>query len=149
MYEQYLRLIDFTTYTDFSKLVMDSYSQLYKKGKISSNYFTGFFLENITNGNNEYADIIQQNKQYGLLAFHSDSLFLNEQIDLLCCIYKDKCNEKETITKAVEKEWINLLPKNPWDIIYFRIPSNSQNIGYGFGLSRLLTFVTNKNHCFV
>ncbi|WP_019537648.1 MULTISPECIES: lanthionine synthetase LanC family protein [Proteiniphilum] len=150
VFKQYLKLVDFACYSDFSQLLLDSYAQLYRNGKIVSNYYTGCLLENIVKDKNDYQDIIQDNKQYGLLNFHNCSLHLHEQIDLLSLLQQaDSRNGKDGIIKTVEKEWVNSQPKNSWDKLNYRIPQYAKDTGYGFGLSRLLVFVTNKKHLFV
>jgi len=89
VFDQYLKLVDFVSYSNFSRILVDLYAGLYRNNKITSNYSRGYLLENVLKDNlDEYEDIIRNNKHYGLLNLYNDYLLLYEQIDVSSYLLK-------------------------------------------------------------
>jgi len=96
-----------------------------------------------------FCEDIQNNKNNGFLNFHIDSLFLHEQIDLLSFLHTDAHEKKGKIKKIIDIDWLSSTERYTGNIINYRIPQSARNIGYGFGISRLLAYTTNEDHFLV
>lgn len=147
IYELYLKLIDYSGYVHFSKLLLKDYANLYRTGRIMSSLTIGHYLDVIVKQHNikEYEDVVEYNIKNGIENIHPETLSLKEKIDLTILIYKNK-----VITPC------GLLPdmKNIHEEVVIenvRVTKNntSSPFGYGAGLGRLLLFYVNKHAEFV
>lgn len=60
-FEEYLKLVDYTNYSDFSTTLIDLYYQQYYNNKIVNSYTVGHFLKNIIDINQDNKIIIEKN----------------------------------------------------------------------------------------
>ena len=143
-YKTYLKLVDYSGYTHFSRYLLEDYVALYRKGKITSSLEVGFYLSRITGKYNikEYEDVINENINNSINNIYLDALSLKERIDFAKIIndikYK-KINEFDLLQEIEnmneDKVILSLLKT---------IDEKSFPFGYGAGLGRLLIYRINK-----
>ncbi len=133
-FEIYLQMVCECRYADYSRVVLDDYAEIYRKGWIMSSYKVGHYLKKIdTEG--KYKDVIESNKRFS--DFNDVKIHtLRNRIDLAYLSGKAEVLGK-IITVRNEKN----LEKE----ILEHIPNNAFAAGYEQGISRLLIYLTNKN----
>lgn len=141
-FETYLKLIDFSSYSYFSKSLIDSYARLYREGRIASSLSIGYYMHRIMTQNNitEYNDVIKNNIKYGLTNIHPDLLFLEEKINIKRIVENISGNFKIAQTLADIKLLGISLEK-----IKKMIRPGRPLCDYQYGLARYLIFCVNKN----
>lgn len=145
VFGDYLRLVDFSGYSDFSPSLLDAYASLFRKGRIASSYALGFYLEKISTGASlpDYADVIQNNKQYALANLKPDLLLLRERLDLLKLMQQDTTLGSADKIK-LEKGLLDARGKELEQNILRLIPAKTYIPGYGFGIARFLRYCVNN-----
>ncbi|SFL04884.1 Lanthionine synthetase C-like protein [Porphyromonadaceae bacterium KH3CP3RA] len=138
IYETYLKLLLYSDYSDFSKLLLRDYTELYCKNKILSSYPVGHYLKRLTTqyGIPNYKDVIESNINNGFKDLSLSELILKEKIEIICLIHEDSnifndSEQKELIIKNIS---IRMMPDGQ------DIPIEYQN-----GLARYLAFYVNRN----
>jgi hypothetical protein len=145
MFEEYLKLVNYTKYPDVSLTLIDQYYQQFNTNKIENNYTIGHYLKNVIGINQDNKIIIENNMIYGYKNIHLDTLYLYEQIDLLSLLNNDLIDKNNQPLEKFEKKWLNVSKANLVHKIQFFLPNNAKDVGYGYGLSRLiLYFINNK-----
>jgi GT2 family glycosyltransferase len=133
VYETYLKLVDFSEYSDFSVSLINDYAELYRENKMASSLSIGHYLRSITTKNDlssEYNDIIDSNINSGLKNIYPSSLSLNEKLNL-AKVLNDMDNSYEIDLFA---------PKNN-----LSRPASSQ-LDYQLDTARYLIYRVNKNN---
>lgn len=140
-FETYLKLIDFSGYTDFSNYLISSYAELYRSGRIASSLAIGYYLDKVTKRNKItlYFDVINSNMNYGIKNIYPDLLPLDDKIDLTKIIeaHRENCGVDFQFTDIEFKE-------ESVEKIKRMIRPNYPQYGYQFGLSRYLIHCVNK-----
>ena len=132
IYTTYLKLIDYSGYAHFSRLLPDDYAALYQEGKIVSSLETGYYLKKITDSYHikGYEDVINENICNGAKGAYPCTLTLKERVDMA----------KLTGDRAYE------IPANmPIQNLLKTVDKNSYPLGYGAGLGRLLIYLVDKD----
>ncbi len=82
VYETYLKLLVYSGYSDFSKLLLRDYTELYRKNKILSSYPVGYYLQRLTTkyGISNYKDVIDSNINNGIKNVSLNTLTLKEKL---------------------------------------------------------------------
>jgi hypothetical protein len=141
VFSDYLRLVYLSNYDDFSKSLIESYASLYRKGRIKSSYFIGFYLEKIIIENSlpDYTDVINRNKQDSFANLKPNMFTLRELLDLLNLLHQDTTF---WISNGIKLENILLdyQGKELEENILRLIPDITFIAGYGFGVARLLRY---------
>lgn len=144
-YINYLKLIEYSSYDRFSPSLLDSYSLLYRKGKIISSLEVGYYLMLITEkyGIKGYYDVINENIINGIKNLHTYTLSLNERINSVTLIDKIKSTREAAF---VDIPTPNVMCENDKIGNLLEIIDHRNNpIGYGAGLARLLIYyIDNK-----
>ena len=139
IYKTYLKLIDYAGYPNFSRLVLEDYAALYRKGMIVSTVETGYYLNRLTEKYHikGYEDVINDNKKFGIKNIFPSTLSLRERIDLA------KLVNNEEIDLFSEFEHI----KNDKIIkdLLNKVDEKTHPLGYGAGLGRFLIYCVDKN----
>lgn len=142
IYETYLRLIDFSRYTYFSRSLLNDYATLYRKGRVVSSPAIGVLLNAITTKNNikGYTDIIDDNIRHGIRNIHS-ALSLKERIDLMKLTNKihHESFEDRLFPELQYPYKADLIP-----ILLKITDQKSSPLGYGTGLGRFLMAYTDR-----
>ena len=133
IHKTYLKLVDYSGYTHFSRTLLEDYAALYRKGKTVSSLETGYYLKRIADRYHitGYEDIIDENIRNGTNGMYSCTLSLRERIDLAKLINHKKCDiphKGETIQDLLKTVNDNYYP-----------------FGYGAGLGRLIIYLVNKD----
>jgi len=140
-----LKLIDYSDYSDFSRIIIDDYATLFRKGKIVSSLEIGYYLQNIAEKNNMkgYEDVIHENIYYGTKHIYSCTLSLKESIELEKSAYRVKNEAINEFEKLSDMQGMNIEKM----IRHFEKTAdrNCNPFGYGAGLARLLIYLTDKN----
>ena len=143
IYKTYLRLIDYSGYTDFSRSVLEDYAALYRKGKVVSSLEIGYYLKLITNKYQitGYEDVISDNIRFGTATIFPVAVSLRDRIDpaklmnsLNICETKDMQLDIKGLNKEVAIK--NLLKT---------VDEKHNPLGYGAGLARLLIYDVDSN----
>lgn len=134
IYETYLKLIDFTDYRYLSNLLLESYADLYRKGRVVSSVVIGFYMGMLVRKNNltGYDDIVSAHIINGIKNIYEDLLSLKEKIDILKLLFD------------IENNGIMQLPGKKNDILIDSTNINLWPLHYKGGLTRLLLFSVNK-----
>ena len=141
----WLKLIDYSDYTHFSRSLLEEYTALYRKNRITGSLTVGYYLSRIAVKNKitEYEDLINENIKNGLNNIYLPALSLRERIDLAKIAEdikyadfkeQDILPEIEGIHK--EKVIVDLLKT---------VDEKLHPYGYGAGLGRLLLYCVDKN----
>ena len=133
IYKIYLKLVDYSGYANFSRLLLEDYAVLYRKGKIVNSLEIGYYLKRITEKYNikEYEDVINENIHNGTKGMYPYTLSLRERIDMAKLINNEECDiphEGETTRDLLKTVNENYYP-----------------LGYGAGLGRLLIYLIDKD----
>ena len=138
VYQTYLKLIDYSGYAYFSRVVLEDYAALYRNGKIASSLSTGHYLKLITEKNhiNGYEDVISDHLKYGIKNCHPYTLSFKERIDLAKLINNYESNDLLRINKYEDLKMQDLLNT---------IGDKSYILGYDAGLGRFLIYCIDKN----
>ena len=144
-YEIYLKLVDYSGYTDFSRYLLEDYASLYRKRKIISSLEIGFYLSKITANYtiDKYEDIINENINNGISNIYPNTLSLKERIDyakIINELKREKINEFDLI-----QENKNMYEDKAIHDLLKIVDERSFPFGYGAGLGRLLVYCVNNN----
>lgn len=132
-FEVYLQMVCECRYANYSRVVLDHYAGLYKKGRIISSYKVSYYLRKIDN-EGKYKDVIEGNKRYsGLKSTKIHTL--RHRIDL-AKISGEIGDLQEVILEGNEKK----IEKE----VLEHILNGAFTSGYEQGISRLLIYLTNK-----
>lgn len=138
--ETYLKLIDFSRYTNFSNYLMSSYAELYRSGRIASSLPIGYYLDKITKQNkiSLYFDVINDNISNGMKNIHLNLLALDEKINLIKIVesYEENLGDVRLASIDICGESFNKIKR--------MIRPNHPQYGYQLGLSRYLIYCVNK-----
>jgi len=138
-FKTYLKTVYYSDYPHFSRLLIEDFATLSRKGRIASSLEIGYYLKKITE---KYfikgcEDILSENISNEIKNLHPFMLSVKEKIDYQK-IMNDNDNEKEyEISKNI-------------DFLDLHSILNSMErkycpLGYGDGLSRLLIYLVNKD----
>jgi len=145
IYKSYLKLVDYSGYSDFSRFLLDVFALLYRKGKIISSLETGYYLNRITNKHTiiGYEDVISANIDYGIKNIYPITLSMKERIDLAKIMYsiKNGVNKKDANLSNI----INFRLESVTKILEKTKSSDFTSYGYSDGVARLLIFYVNKD----
>lgn len=138
IYETYLKLLMYSGYSDFSKLLLRDYTYLYRKNKILSSYPVGHYLQRLTTkyGISDYKEVIEFNINNGLRNIYMNALTLKEKIGIMCLIHEDNniFNNNEAVEIIIKNIDMKIIPDGQ------SIPIDYQN-----GFARYLAFYVNRN----
>lgn len=124
IYETYLALIDYSSYSNFSNYLLKAYAELYRNDKIMSSFLVGCYLDKTVKFNNinGYDDIIESNINNGIQSIQPDYLPLKELIVSmkLVKLINEKCNDStllyaNSLSKDMEYKIIKALQPNSSD----------------------------------
>lgn len=133
-FEIYLQMVCECRYADYSRVVLDDYAELYRKGWIMSSYKVGHYLKKIdTEG--KYKDVIDNNKRYSDFR-ETKTHSLRTRIDLA-----KLCGKTDSLHRIILANSEENIEKT---ILQF-IPQGVFVAGYEQGISRLLIYLTNIN----
>lgn len=128
--KEYLKIIFLCNFNSHSAEVIDAYVQLYNRGLIASDYELGYYLEKIDK-KCLYAQTTLLNLKYSPAYKYVSSL--RENLDLLQIIDyipKEACHQKFELLQELERN-LSIL-----------IPQHTAIAGYGYGISRLICYLT-------
>lgn len=138
-WDRYLKTVSFCSGYTFPESLIDHYVRLYKQGKVTCRFSTGFYMERLF-PDKDLLSIAQKLQASAMLNIYPETLTLAQQIDLLYLL-------NEADAKRYEQP-IGLLEKDLWDgehplyekNILSAIPPRNLIAGYGSGISRLLLY---------
>jgi len=139
-FNTYLKLVEYTGYSNFSSSLLEIYASLYQKGRIVSSLETGYLLNKISIKNNMdiYGEMIRENIWNGFNNIHLDMLSLRERIDLAKIISDLNYNELQ------EQQLLPEITLTKTDRFFQDLsvttPETFSPFGYGAGLGRLLIY---------
>lgn len=145
IFKTYLKAIDYTGYTNFSRIVLDEYATLYRKGKITSSLETGYYLDRVvrTNNINGFDDIIRKNINNGAINIYPCTLSLKERVDMVKALSEIPNNED--VVKYLLSEIVSDQKEATIRKLLKTVDATYYPLGYGAGLARLLIFIVNKD----
>ena len=134
IYENYLKLINYTGYKYFSRSLLENYANLYRKDKVISSIAIGCYLGKLTHTYiiTDYDDVVKNHIEKGIRNIHEDVLTLGEKIDVMKLLFD------------IESSRIVQLPDNMINCLRNNINIKSSSLDYKEGLARLLLFCVNK-----
>ena len=134
IYETYLKLVDDTNYSHFSRSLLENYANLYRKDKVVSSIAIGYYLGMLARKNaiTDYNDVVKNQIENGIRNIHEDMLSLGEKIDLTKLLFD------------VESNGIAKLPDIKTDYLPENINVSACPLHYKNGAARLLLFCVNK-----
>jgi len=139
IFKTYLKLVDYSGYTDFSRMVLNDYADLYRKGKVMSSFETGFYLNSIAGKHflTGMEDVINDNMNHGLTNIYPFTLSVKDRIDLSKLVQHLGLDPfsicKNLNSDRAIKEFLKT------------VDEKSNALGYGAGLGRLLIYSVNKD----
>ena len=135
-YQTYLKLVDYSDYKSFSRVLLEDYAALYRKGKIASSLETGHYLKLIAEKNsmNGYEDVINDNIKYGIKNYFPLSLSFKDRIDTAKLINNYESDDSLCLNYT---DW------KMQDLLN-SIEDKSNPLGYGAGLGRFLLYSIDK-----
>ncbi|MEA5009485.1 lanthionine synthetase LanC family protein [Clostridium tyrobutyricum] len=139
IFEIYLKLVNYVDYKFFSRVVLESYSDLYQKGITVNSIGIGFYLGmlvrkySLTN----YDKVVNDHIIKGIENIRKDILSLKEKIDCMKLLFD------------IESNRIIPLPVINIDLLHEDININSYPLHYKGGLARFLLFLVNKQSVFL
>jgi hypothetical protein len=144
IFATYLKLVDYSGYIHFSRLLLENYAALYRKNRIVSSVESGFYLGKIVEKHNitGYEDIINENINHGINNILTSPLSLKEKIDF--AKITDGIKQKEVKSDDILSGIENL---NIDAVIQDLLKTGDEKFfpfGYGSGLGRLLIYYINK-----
>lgn len=144
VFEDYLRLLNYAQYTDFSPSLLAAYAELYRQGRIASSLLVACYLDKICSDNSisEFNDVIRQNKEYGLKDTKIELLSLRQGAELYQLL-KTTHDADKIIMDTLETALFGKQGSDVEQSILKMIPKNSYLAGYGDGVARLLLLSTN------
>ena len=144
IFEIYLRLIDYSEYADFSRVVLEDYATLYRKGLIASSLKTGFYLDRISRHYQikDFEDVINENMRDGFQNIHSETLSLKEKIDLEKLAADHPSYPVKTVDMLLNYRQMR---KDQAIVNISKCTEMYNPLGYGAGLSRLLIYCIDRN----
>jgi hypothetical protein len=140
----YLKLVDYSAYTHFSRSLLEKYAAQYRKGQIVSSLETGYYLSKIAAKYSitGYEDIINENINSGINNILICPLLLKERIDYAKII--EIINSQEIKTGDILHDIEELNPEKI-EQDFLRIGNEKFfPYGYGAGLGRLLIYYVNN-----
>jgi hypothetical protein len=145
IYKTYLKLIDYSGYSHFSRSLLENYADLYRKGKIISSLETGFYLSKMAAKYDikEYEYIIDENIKNGIHNIHLSTLSLKERIDLTRIT--GSMNDKDAKEYDLLPDIESLHKEKVIRDLLKTIDEKFFPLGYGAGLGRLLIHCVNKH----
>jgi hypothetical protein len=144
VFEDYLRLLNYARYTDFSPSLLGAYAELYRQGRIASSLVVAYYLDRICSDNSisEFKDVIRQNKDYGLKDNKIELLSLRQSAELYQ-LMKTTHDADPKIIDAFEDSLFGKQGSEFEKSVLKMIPKNTYLAGYGDGVARLLVLSTN------
>lgn len=144
VFEDYLRLLNYARYTDFSPSLLAAYAELYGQGRIASSLLVACYLDKICSDNSisEFKDVICKNKDYGLKDIKIELLSLRQGAELYQLL-KTTPNADKKIIDTLETALFGKQGSDVEQSILKMIPKNTYLAGYGDGVARLLVLSTN------
>jgi len=145
IFKTYLKLVDYSGYAHFSRLVLEDYASLYRKGKIASSLETGYYLNLIANKYNVkgFEDVIQDNISYGAKNTYPCTLSLREKIDMAKLVPNALSREIREVD--MQFEFRGMRKEEAIRNSIKTVDERYNPFGYGNGLSRILIYSINKN----
>jgi hypothetical protein len=145
IYSVYLKLVDYSGYSHFSRVLLEDYAALYRKAQIVSSLETGFYLSRIVEKYSitGYEDIINENIANGINNIHISTLSLKERVDFAKIIDTIQCKEIKRDNLLPDVESFNK-DKAIRDLLR-SMDEKSFPFGYGYGLGRLLIYYAGKD----
>lgn len=131
-FETYLKTVYDCGYENYSQVVLDNYTDLYRSGRVKSSYKIAHYLEKL-NKEGKYKDVISENKRFSILD-NVNNISLADRIELSQLTDNNKYLNPLFTEKESEIE----------KVILRLIPPVILKAGYEQGLSRLLIYLTNK-----
>ena len=130
-FDFYLKLVNYTGYKTFSRVLLKNYAELYRTKRVISSLAIGYELGMLVMKNtiSDCKDVINDHITSGIKNIHAETLSFQERIDAMKLISDLENNLHQKIDP--EK-----LPK----IIHWK----SAPLGYTNGLARLLILNVNK-----
>ena len=144
-YNTYLKLVDYSGYSNFSRTLLEDYSVLYRKGKIVSSLETGYYLNRITIRNciNSYDDVINENINSGIKNYYPDTLSLKGKIDWLKMNNTSQSDQNKA--SGLSPDILDIYSEDAVNQLTRMKDGSFQPFGYGSGLGRLLIFCVDEN----
>ena len=144
VFKAFLKLVDYSAYSQFSRSLLENYASIYRKGRIVSSLEAGYYLRKIALKNeiSKYDEVIHDNIINGLNNIYPDMLSLRERIDL-ATILPDIPNGNFQEQKLLPE--IDKLDKDK--VIFDLLKTMDEKFfpyGYGAGLGRLLIYCVSK-----
>lgn len=139
-YNDYLR-ISYLVGQEVSPSLIEVYATNYRKGKLSSIFSIGYYMEKVLNNDllHEYSDVIQDNKSHSLSNLNPELMTLKELLDILCLLRNDTDNW-ELYGARLEEYILNHEEKSLEKSVLKTFDNRSFPAGYGFGVARLLSY---------
>lgn len=134
VFEKYLTAVCYCEYFEHSRVVLSNYAKLYRHDRIMSSVKVACYLEKLDK-ERQYRDVIDSNRRFSMLG-NLDTMSLRSRIEL------DKLTGDDVVLCQLTMGTSEELEKN----ILQLIPRNTFKAGYEQGISRLLIYLTNKNH---
>lgn len=135
-FETYLELVDYSEYNNFSNYLINSYSELYRIGRVGSSFTIGYYLNKINKRNDitQYSVVINGNLINGIKNVHLNTFSLEERINI----------------GRIAKSYLNIkLYEENIKNIKRLIRLNCPQYGYQYGLSRYLIYYLNKDEILI
>ena len=140
IFNDYLKLIDYSCTYHVSASLLGIYTSLYQKGRIMSSLEMGYYLRKISIRNQivKYDDLIHENILNGIKNIPLDMLSLRERIDLAKII--SDLNYKDIQEHRLIHEIDHLYKDRRLQDLFVTTPEMFSPMGYGAGLARLLIY---------
>ncbi|WP_315578923.1 hypothetical protein [Hoylesella oralis] len=127
LFEEYLAAVIYCHYEDYSRELLSTYTKLYTKGKLMSQYRIGFLISRL-DIKGEFAEV-SNNQRFSLNP--SDAMSLRDLIN-----FAQMHNNKDIL---ISDKNLNVIEQH----IIEHIPKGAFMAGYEEGVSRLLCYLTN------
>lgn len=146
-FELYLKVANSCNFFKPSIELLGRYAELYKQSKFSSNFFIGYYLNNIAKKLNdeELLFIGESNEKMGILNVHPQALSLSEKIDLFNLIEKNK-NMYEVQINSLQVSFLKADSEELFEELLLQSINPTNFIaGYQSGIARFLLYYVSKN----